>query len=146
MINMVTNLMMSAKLATPDLHKIKVFWKKGFNIIIAVYDITNKILSRDSNCNVNVVMWPKFGNSIISVREEPQFYKDLTKKTAFLEEWSWFKFNNWELALGTNLKFYTNVVKGLKLRARKFWGLISTFAEVTKEKLVGGPFWLLPPS
>ena len=40
------------------------------------------------------------------------------------------------LALGTNLKFHTIVTKGLKLKARKFWCLILTFAEVTEEKLV----------
>ena len=67
-----------------------------------------------------------------------QFYKDLTRKTAFFEGWSWFKFNNLGLALGTNLKFYTSVAKGLKLRVRKFWGLIHNFVEVTREKLVGG--------
>ena len=49
------------------------------------------------------------------------------------------------LALATNLKFYTSVEKGLKLKIRKFWGLIPTFVEVTREKLVGGPFWPLPP-
>ena len=37
-----------------------------------------------------------------------------------------------------NLKFYTSVEKGLKLKARKFLGLILTFAEVTGEKLIGG--------
>ena len=58
-------------------------------------------------------------------------YKDLTRKTAFYEGWSRFKFNNLVLALGTNLKFYTSVAKGLKLKVRKFWGLIPTFVEVT---------------
>ena len=61
--------MMSAKMATPGLLKIKVFWKKGYDVIITIHDVINKILSRDSNYNVNVVMWPKFGNSSISVRE-----------------------------------------------------------------------------
>ena len=42
------------------------------------------------------------------------------------------------LALGVSLKFYTSLSKGLKLKVRKFWGLILTFAEVTGEKLVGG--------
>ena len=46
---------------------------------------------------------------------QPQFYKDLTRKTAFIEGWSGFKFNNLGLTLGTNLKFYTSVAKGLKL-------------------------------
>ena len=61
----------------------------------------------------------------------------MTRKTAFFEGWSWFKFNNLELALGTNWKFYTNVAKRLKLKARKFGRLIPTFVEVTGEKLVG---------
>ena len=53
--NMVTILMMSAKMATPG--------------IIFFQDVTNKILSRDSNYVVDMVMWPKFGNSSISMRE-----------------------------------------------------------------------------
>ena len=37
------------------------------------------------------------------------------------------------------------MAKELKLKVRKFWGLISTFVEVTGEKLVGGPFCPPPP-
>ena len=59
---------MSAKMATPGLRKIKVFWKKVYDVIIFVNDVTNKILSRDSNYTVDVVTWPKFGNSSISMR------------------------------------------------------------------------------
>ena len=66
---MVTILMMSAKMATPGLLKITVFWNKGYDVIISVDDVTNKILSRDSNYIVDVFMWPKFGNSNISMRE-----------------------------------------------------------------------------
>ena len=66
---MVTILMMSAKMATPGLLKITVFWNKGYDVIISVDDVTNKILSRDSNYIVDVVMWPKFGNFSISMRE-----------------------------------------------------------------------------
>ena len=62
----------------------------------------------------------------------------MTRKIAFFQEWSWFKFNNLGLALGTNLKFCTSVAKGLKLKVRKFWGPNPTFVEVTGEKLVGG--------
>ena len=36
------------------------------------------------------------------------------------------------------LKFYISVSKELKLKVRRFWGLISPFAEVTGEKLVEG--------
>ena len=66
---MVTTLMLSAKMAALGLLKVKVFWNKGYEVIISVHDITNKILSRDSNYIVDVVMWPKFGNSSISMRE-----------------------------------------------------------------------------
>ena len=60
---------MSAKVATPVLLKIKIFWKKGYDVIIYVHDVTNKILSCDSNYIADVVMWPKFGNPSISMRE-----------------------------------------------------------------------------
>ena len=50
------------------------------------------------------------------------------------------KFNNLGLALGMDLKLYNSVTKGLKLKLRKFSGLIPTFVEVTGEKLVGGLF------
>ena len=63
-----TILMTSAKMATPGLHKIKVFCKKGYDVIIFVNDVTNKILSRDSNYIADVITGPKFGNSSISMR------------------------------------------------------------------------------
>ena len=61
--------MMSAKTATPGLLKINVFWNIGFDLIISANDVTKKILSRDSNYIVDVVVWPKFDNSSISMRE-----------------------------------------------------------------------------
>ena len=48
--------MMSAKMATPDLLKIKIFLKKGYDVIIFAYDVIIPILSRDSNYYVNMVM------------------------------------------------------------------------------------------
>ena len=39
--NMIAILMMSTKLATPGLLKIKVFWNKDYDAIIFVYDVTN---------------------------------------------------------------------------------------------------------
>ena len=66
---MVTILMKSAKMASPGLLKIKVCWKNGYDVIIPVHDVINKNLSYELNHNVNVIMWPKFGNSSISVRE-----------------------------------------------------------------------------
>ena len=62
-------LMMSAKMATLGLLRIKLFWNKGYDVIIFVYDVTNQILSRDSNDIEDVVMWPEFGNSSISKTE-----------------------------------------------------------------------------
>ena len=61
--------MMSGKMATPGLLKIKVSWNKGYYVIYSVYDVTNKILSHDSNHIVDVVMWPKFGKSSICITE-----------------------------------------------------------------------------
>ena len=66
---MVPILMMPAKVATPGLLKIKVFWSKGSDIISSVNDVMNKILSSDSNYIVNAVMRPKFGNSSNYMRE-----------------------------------------------------------------------------
>ena len=63
---MVAILMMSAKLVTAGFLKIKkwseLLWNEG-------YDITNKILSRESNYIAGAVMRLKFGNSNISMRQ-----------------------------------------------------------------------------
>ena len=42
------------------------------------------------------------------------------------------------LALVMTLRLHTSVVKGLKIKVRKFWALISTSVEVTGGKLGGG--------
>ena len=56
LINMATVLMISAKMTTPGLLQIKVFWNKGYDVIIYVCDVTNDFLSCDSNYVVDVVM------------------------------------------------------------------------------------------
>ena len=61
--------MMSADMASSGLLKITVFSNKVYDVIIYVNDVTNKILSRDSNYILDVFMWPKFGNCSISMRE-----------------------------------------------------------------------------
>ena len=114
---------MSAKLVTPGLLRIKIFRNKSYDVIIPDYDITKKLLSCESNYIVNVVMWPKFDNSSISMRQViiRQILWGFDQKTTFFfEGWSWFKFNNLGVALGMALKFYTRVVQGLKLKIRKF--------------------------
>ena len=60
---------MSAKVATPALRKIMVFWNKVYDVVNSPDDVTNKILSCDSDYIVDVFMWPKFGNCSISIRE-----------------------------------------------------------------------------
>ena len=72
---MIKILMISPKMATPGLLKINDSWRLwrysvvGYDVIISVHDVTKEILSRDSNYSVNVVMWSKFYNSRISVRD-----------------------------------------------------------------------------
>ena len=65
LINMVA-ILMSAKLATLGLLKIKVFWNEGSDVITFVQDVTNKVLSRDSNYIIDMVMLAKYS---ISMRE-----------------------------------------------------------------------------
>ena len=60
---------MSAKLGTLGPLKVKIVQYKGYNVIIVDYDVTNKILLHESNYIVDVVMWPKFGSSSISMRK-----------------------------------------------------------------------------
>ena len=69
LINMATILIMSAKLASPALLKLKIFQNKADDVIILDYDVTNKIFLRDSNYIVDLGMLPKFGNYSISMRD-----------------------------------------------------------------------------
>ena len=61
--------MMSLKMDTLGHLKKKVFWNKGYDVIMYGRDVINKILSRYSNYIVEVVIWQKFGNRSISTRE-----------------------------------------------------------------------------
>ena len=61
--------MMSAKLGTLGLLKVNVVWTKSYDVMPFVYNFTNKILSSDSNYNLDVVIWSKFGNSSIFMKE-----------------------------------------------------------------------------
>ena len=62
-------LMMSKKLAALGLPETKIFQNKGYDVIISVHDVNNKILSRDLNCIADRVMWRKFGDFCISMWE-----------------------------------------------------------------------------
>ena len=91
-----------------------VFWNNGYEDITSVYDVTDKISSRESSFTVDKIMWPKFGNCSISMREVivTQFCKDLTRKRVSFKGWSRFRFNNFGLALNIALQFYTSLAKG----------------------------------
>ena len=97
-----------------------------------VIQIILQMCSCDKSLITLVFLWERLS--------QPQFYKDLTRKTTFFEGWPWFKFNNFGLAVGAGLKFYNSVENWSRRKFRKFWGSIPTFVEVTGEKLVGGPF------
>ena len=56
--------MMFAKMATLAVFKTKVFWNKGYDVIIYVYEVINNVLSLE-----DVVIRPNFGYSSISMRE-----------------------------------------------------------------------------
>ena len=68
---MTASLVMSSKFVIPGVLEIKVVWNKVYDVLIPAHDIINKILSRDSNYIVDVVMgpkfvWDKFINSILN--------------------------------------------------------------------------------
>ena len=69
LIKIVMILKMSAKLAALGLLRIRLFRNEGYDVIIYDHDVNSKILSRESNYIVDMVMWPKFGSSSISMRE-----------------------------------------------------------------------------
>ena len=60
---------MSAKLTTLGVFKRKILWNKIYDILISVYDVTNKVLSRGSNYIVDMAMRLKFANFSISMRQ-----------------------------------------------------------------------------
>ena len=100
-------LMVSAKMATLDLLKVKVFWNKGYDVIMYAHDVNKKAFSLESIYIVDVVMWPpKFGNSSISIMEViTSILQGFDQKNRFFEGWSWIRFNKLGLALGMVLKF-----------------------------------------
>ena len=69
LIHLVIIWLISEKMSTPGLLKITALWNKCYDVIIHVDDVTNKILLRDSNHIKDDFMWPKFGNSNISMRD-----------------------------------------------------------------------------
>ena len=110
--------------------------------------MTSYFLSRHhSKSIVDVVMRPKFGNFSIPMRQViiSSILYNLTSKANLFEACSWFEFTNLGLALGMALKFYIVVTRGLKLKVRKIWGLITIPVEDRRGKRVWGTFMLPYP-
>ena len=83
-----------------------------------------KFFLHELNYIVDALMWPKFGNSGISVREVIITSKNLSRKTTIFEGWSWFKFNNFGLVLGKDLKFYK---RGKRVETKRQKVLVANF-------------------
>ena len=120
---------------------ITILWKKGYDVKIPIDDVTTKILSRDSNYILNVFMWPKFSNSSISMKEviTTSISQGFTRKTALLDGWSWFKFNNLGLALST----IHHCGKRVETKSQKVFGANSYVCRSWKGKTGRGLFWLI---
>ena len=130
---MVAILITSAKYATLNLLKVRVFGKKEYGVIISVQDITNEIISHHSSNIADAIIWPKSGNCSISLRE--------VTITSILKRFNPKKRDAlgassiiW-VALAMVSRIQTSVAKNWKLTVNKFWRLIFTFLEVTAEKL-----------
>ena len=80
LINMIAILMVSARLATSGLLKMKIFWNEGYDVIFPAHKDINKILSFDSNYIVDMVIWAKFGNPSIHCVKYRNFIYLIGKK------------------------------------------------------------------
>ena len=100
--------------------KIKVFLSKRYDVLFYACKVTSKILSSDSNDIVDVVMWPKIGNSSISMGEVTltSILKRFDQEHHFLRGALGSSSVIWDWHPGMALKFYTNVAKRLKLKVR----------------------------
>ena len=76
--------------------------------------------------------WEKF--QFLGIWPEKHFFKG----------WSWFKLNNLQLLPEMALIFYSSVIKGLKLKVKKFYSIIPVFGEVTHRNLEGGGLFTNP--
>ena len=140
--------MMSSKLAILGLLKVNVFWNEGYDFIISVHDVTNKISSRDSNYIVDVVMWSKFGNFNISIREINinSILYGFDKEKHFFWGVVLVKVQLFGTGNGNGLEILRRCGKRVKTKLRKFWWLIPAFVKVTGGKTGRGPFCSPLPS
>ena len=142
---MVAILMMSTKLVALGLLKIKVSWNKNYNVINSVHDVINKILSRDSNYIVDVVMWLKFGNTSISMREiiVTTVLQGLDQKNQFF--WRVLLAQVQQFGTGTRygLQILHHCDKSVKTKRQKVFGDNSYVCWNCRRKI--GRVFFLPP-
>ena len=117
---MATILMMLSKMATLSLLKPSYFWNKGYDFIIPIHDVIDKILSYDSNYIVDVVMWSR----------KALFLRSGLASSSIIWDWRRVK----------------SSAKGLTLYIKMFWEIIPMFVEVTGKKLIGETFFPYPQS
>ena len=100
----------SAKLATPDLLKIAVFWNK---VLTSHYMSMTSSIKSYHVTQIILYMWYCDQSLVTQAFRWGSYHKDLTGKNDFSDGWPWFKFNNLGLVLGLILKIYSSVWKGL---------------------------------
>ena len=108
--------MVSAKMAILGLLKIKVFWSKGYDIIISLCNVINKSLPRDSNFILDVVL--KFYPSLEKVLKDRNFLGLILKFVESTEE----------KLVGKGDLFATSSWIGLKINTFSAKGVILSFA------------------
>ena len=136
---MVTVLMMSAKMATPGLFKLKVFWKKGYNV-------TNKFLLCDLNYIVNVVMRLKLGNSNTFMREViiTSMLWGLSQKNPSFWGVVWVQVQWFETGTTYGLEILNQCLKRVKTKSQKVLWANSYICTSYKRKTGRGPFLAHP--
>ena len=132
---MVIIFIMLAKIATSVLLKIKLFWNTGYDVTVSVHHVTNKILSRDSNYIVDVVMWSKFGNCSISMRE-------VITVSIFKRIWEvvLVQFQQFETSTSYELEILNKCGKSVKNKSQKVLGPNSYVCRSYRGKTGSGDF------
>ena len=92
------------------------------------------------SCDQSLVTLAFLGEKLLS----PEFYKDLTRKTAFFERWSWFKFINLGVTQGRKVEILHQCGKRVKTKSQNVLGGNSYICRSYRGKTGRGAF--LPPT
>ena len=133
---MVAILSMSTITATLDFLKIKLFWNNGYDVIIPVHNVTNKIFSCDWIFNADVVTQIKVLEKTEVITTSIWYGFDHTSQFfcgVLLFQVKWF-----ETGIRYDLEIFYQCGKSMKLKVIK-----AKSVKVTGEELVGG---LLAPT